>query len=771
MIRSTRPQLRLGLLHAVEPDSECSASPPRSDTLASLGPKVRLAGDLLHAVEPDSECSASPPRSDTLASLGPKVRLVSCSFAVLGLLACRTPSSKIPLEKLSADEQGDQQGETREAIEPLPVERPTDLLPPEVAVMAEAIDPSALLALLGPLDKYQELDSARAELRGQLGADIFDAEQWDELGIDSHKPAGIGMLDVASEAFFAYLSLVDEAKFEQTLLRVVDMVGAREEFASTEVAGSRVYRLNREVNVVVRDRIALLLFADDPDAVPRDYVVTAATIDPRESLGHSEQFVWARQQLQAADDGMLFINPPELLAQIGREQSNDDYGVRYAEEELARARAAGESPQVIRDREARLEEERRWQREREAERAGERELVSALFGSITGFVGAADLRNDGIVAHARLLIPSPSLLRRMFLAPEHESPLLTALGEPPVFALDGRVDLQVLLEAVELIARAEGQTLDTLNREIKVETGVDVVLGVIPTLTGEGGIMLTETRKPDVKKLGEVQKSLGLAGHAGLKDPEAMRRLLDGIARDKLLAGALARSKRGDGWVLSVPKWREVELSIVGDRLVVATDSKLAGRIRNAERGSQADALALTEHPLRGPLANPAARMYWRMIGFVLLDSREPWKQDAESMLYDMNTHHSLTPDEAAKVPRSRDFKNKLGELQKAVDDLNAYNVRRAQREFEQELALAEGFGDLGMQVEPLVDGLGLTANWRFAKGTTPLELGFMVFRIDSGTDWDEYERLNTRTYELVNELRAIRQADLDAAAANRKPN
>jgi UPF0042 nucleotide-binding protein len=31
-------------LYTVEPDSECSASPPRSDTLASLGPQVRLAG-------------------------------------------------------------------------------------------------------------------------------------------------------------------------------------------------------------------------------------------------------------------------------------------------------------------------------------------------------------------------------------------------------------------------------------------------------------------------------------------------------------------------------------------------------------------------------------------------------------------------------------------------------------------------------------------------------------------------------------------------------
>src|SRR5690606_982119 len=397
-----------------------------------------------------------------------RLGLASISFATVGLLACRTPSSKIPLDRLTTDEQEQSKGETREAIEPLPVERPTDLLPDEVAVMAEAMDPAALLQLLGPLDKHEWLDRGRVELRNLLGADIFDAEQWDELGLDSHGPAGIGLLDVESGAAFAYVSLVDEGAFERTLQRLVDAFGARDEFGSTEVRGVRVHRLGRNVNLVVREQVAMVLFVKDPEVAPRDFVVTAATIDPRESLGHSERFVWARQQLQPADDGMLFVNPPMLLEQLERERSDGmDYGLRYAEDELVRARQAGASPEVIRELEARIDEERRWQRERQAQKAGERELVQAFFGSITAVVGGADLRADGIIAHGRLLIPSPSVLRRMFLPPEHESPLLTALGEPPLFALDGRVDLQVLLEAVELIARADGETLASINREIE----------------------------------------------------------------------------------------------------------------------------------------------------------------------------------------------------------------------------------------------------------------------------------------------------------------
>lgn len=701
------------------------------------------------------------------------LNLASLSLSSLLLLGCRTPSSKIPLEKLSADDQEQSRGEARETVEPLPVERPADLLPPEVSVLAEAIEPAALLALLGPLDKYPELDMARAQVRDQLGGDILDPQQWAQLGFDSHGPAGVAILDIPSFSFVFYLSLTDEAKFEQTLLRFVDMVGAREDFSSTEVAGSRVYRLGRRASVVVRDRIALLLISDDPDEVPRDYVVTAATIDPRESLGHGERFVWARQQLQPADDGMLFFNPPELITQIQRnDNGGSDYGVRYAEDELARARAAGEPADAIREREARLDEERRWQREREARRAGERELARAVFGSINVFVGAADLRKDGITAHARALIPSPSVLRRLLLPPEHESPLLTALAEPPLFALDGRVDLQVLLELLELFARADGETLDAINRKILAETGVDVVASLIPTLSGEAGIIVTQARKVDSKRLGEVPKSLGVAGYAGLKNPDAIRKLLDQVARDKLLGGALVRAKRGDGWVVHVPDWHDVELTIVGDRLVVSTDTKLATRIRNAERGAQADALAAADHPLRGALTNPAARMYWRMIGFVLLDAREPWKQDAESMLYDFNSHPVLTPDEAAKVPRSKEYKKKLAELDKAVAEFDAYNLRRAQRQLEQELKFAEGLGDLGLQVEPLTDGLGFAANWRFASGFTPLEFGALWFRASSfDDDWAEYERLSNRTYTLVDELRVIRQADLDAAAAKRAPN
>ena len=249
-----------------------------------------------------------------------------------------------------------------------------------------------------------------------------------------------------------------------------------------------------------------------------------------------------------------------------------------------------------------------------------------------------------------------------------------------------------------------------------------------------------------------------------------MRSLLEGVVHSKRLGGALTRAKRGDGWILRVPEWRDVAINLVGARLVLSTDAKLAGRVKDAPRGEQAEALADPQHPLRGPSPTPSLRMYQRFSALVLFDSHEPWEQDAESMLYDLNDHPSLGPDAAAKVPRSRGFKKKLKELDKVIDELNAHQREQAQRRFEHDLDYAEQFGDLGVQLERLSDGVGGHALWRMAEGTTPLELGLGMFMgRDMDTDWESYERLQTRSHELREELYRIRQADLDAAAAKMK--
>jgi hypothetical protein len=228
----------------------------------------------------------------------------------------------------------------------------------------------------------------------------------------------------------------------------------------------------------------------------------------------------------------------------------------------------------------------------------------------------------------------------------------------------------------------------------------------------------------------------------------------------------LGRAKKGDGWTVSVPKWHEVALTIVGNRLVASTDPKLADRIRDARPGSQADALADPNHPLRGSLPTPALRMYQRFSWLASEGVYEQPKREPDSMLYDLDNHSILNPEQAKAVPRSKEFKKKYAEFEKALAELDKFDRRMAEQRYEKQLETARNFGDAGMQIERLADGLGARAIWRMAPGTTPLEVWLMVFMMGNSTDWSEYERLNMEVSRLREELVMIRRADLDAAAA-----
>lgn len=695
---------------------------------------------------------------------------------LFGLLACRTPSSRLPIDELAQQGEREQTGEAREQVEPLPVEAPSDLLPADVPVLVEAGDPSAVLAHIRRLDKFPEFQAVRSEASSELGVDLLDPEAWQKIGVDRHGPVGFAVLDIEAQGFAVYASLTDARAFGDFIERMADRAaargGQRDTMSSAEVGRGFVYRLGEELSIILREDIAMLVFVDRPERVGRDYPATIATIDPREALSHNKKFAWAREQVETADDGLLYVDPTGLLAQIEREMvgSDYDYGIRYAQDELDRARANGESVERIRELEQRVEEERRWQVEREARQAGERELVRALFGPIEAFVAAGELRDDGISAHARLLIPGDGLLASVFVPIEVESPLLSAVDQPPLAAVDGRVDMQVFLQLLDLFARTDGENLQEINVKIRDTTGIDMLVDVIPLLTGTGGFMLTQQHEPDVKRMYDADKNLGVAAYVGVSDPERVRKLIDGLLRSKRVP-ELSKQTRGDGWVIEVPDWYDVSITLVGDRLVVSTDAKLADRIRDARPGTQAEALADPEHPLRGRAPTPAMRLYQRFMWMLATERYESPKRDVESMLYEINQHSVLTPEQAAAVPRSRDFKRKYAELERAAAELDAHERRDAARRYEQELEFGRSLGDMGMQIERLADGLGARGVWRMAPNTTPLEVFVRLMMFGSGgqSDWAEYERLSQELGRLREELMMIRRSDLDAAAAKQQ--
>jgi len=687
-----------------------------------------------------------------------------CTALLLGT-ACKHPSTRLDLKAIEAgDENEGKSGERATKLDPLPVERPADLLPAEVALMAEASDPANVLALFAGLSAIPELNGMLDEFERMLGGDILDPNDWTKLGLDPHRSAGAALLDPRGQGFCVWLSVSDQNLFDQTLRRVASANGLDRELIVGEIAGSKVYRFNEDFNIVIRAGVAMFVLVDNPREAARDYPATIATIDPREALGRSEGFTWAREQVRANDDGMIFVAPSKLFESFAADRSGEAYGVQYAEEQLIEARRNGADAATLREFEERLAQEQQWEIERQREREASDTLARELLGPIGALVFTGDVTPTRIDAQARMLMPHSGILRDIFVPSQTQSPLVTALDEPSLFMLDGQLDVQKFLRLLDSMAKADGESLDEIDQKMRQEIGLSMLTTVVPTLDGRAGIAITRSQPANPKKFDDLPKTLGAALHFGLKDPEGMRKLLDDLARNPAAAKLFKRRKTG--WELELPDWRNVVIDVVGDRLIVSTDKGVAARVRDAKSGKQA---LPANHLGLGTVPTPALRFYQDWAWIALIDPPYSYTQTLDNLLYDLDAHAVLSPEQAAKVPQSKADKQLRKDLQKVLDDLTVLERRRLEREFNNIQAALTELGEVGMQLEVVPDGLTLHGLWQTRGQRSMIEIGASMFTSRSqGFDADqaELERLNTRSWELASEIRMQRTLDLDAAAA-----
>lgn len=689
--------------------------------------------------------------------------LALSSLLLASTQGCKTPSSTIDVGGLDspAEPDGRKPGsEAAETVEALPVEHPADLLPDDALLLVEVSDPPELLAYFDPLRQIPDFELIWSQLVGPIGADPLSPGDWAKLGLDIDGPVGGGLLEAPEFAAFAYVTTKDAQLFEESVMRVLRDTGGQSP-AVSDVGLGRVMRLESGLSLVLRENVAMFVVADHPEQLRRDYTAMAATLDPRESLGRTELFGWSRDQLGKEDDGMIFVNVPEVLAAIEADQSGDDYSVRYLEDEIDAARRRGADAEEIRMLEERLAEERNWQAERQRERAGERALVRELFGPMEVALISGDLQSGGIQAQARVRMGPESLLRRVFTPMANESPLLRGLDQELLMLQEGQVDVTAALELFDMVLRTEGENLQALNAEAKSEIGVDFLADIFPALRGDAGLAVTLDGAPNSAKLGEIPKQLGGGVYVGLRDPAAITAALDGLARNKAMGGVL-KAKRGR-WQLNVPDWRRVELAIVGDHLLLTTDPGLISRTTNAQPGAQAETLASADHPARGSQPTPAFRSYWSWKLISLVETNEPWEQKPEDFLYGIDDHHTLSPDEAAKVPHSRKFKARNKEFLRALDELNRVNRKQASQRFENQYELAELMGDFGVQLGVVSDGLRADMRWRYPNAAPPFATAAQAYMNGRIVDYDEYDRAQTAVWDLRQQLIELRQEELDA--------
>jgi hypothetical protein len=688
-----------------------------------------------------------------------------CALLLCGA-ACKTPSSRLDLEKIEQNEaeRDDKTGDAATKLDPLPVERPADLLPADVAVMAEASDPSQVLLLFAGLGQIPEFASVRGEVAGTLGGDLLLADEWSKLGLDSHRPAGIALLDVRGEAFCGWVSVSDSNLFDQTVRKAAKAIGLDRDLTVGEMAGSRVYRFNDEFSIVVRAGIAMFVVVGDARDAARDYPAMAATIDPRDSLGRSEAFDWARGQARGGDDGLIFMVPGKLFDTIARESSGDDYGTKYAEEQLANARRNGTDANGIRELEERVAQEREWQLEREREQKAGTDLARELLGPMHALVFTGDVGVTRIDAQARLLMPNGGLLRDIFVPTQTPSPLTTALDEPALMVLDGQVDVQKFLRLIDMLAKADGESLDKIDQDVRSETGISVLTSVVPLFDGRGGFALTRSRPANPKKFDDLPKTLGLAIQFGLKDADGLRKVLDDLARNPD-AAKLFKSRK-TGWEIQVPEWRNVFIDVAGDRLIISTDKGLAGRVRDAKPGKQK---LPADHLLFGSSPTPALSFYQDWSWITLVNPPYVYIQTQENMLYELDSHATLSREQAAKVPQSKADTQLRKELQKVLGELEGIERRRGEQQFNAMQTAMNELGEASIQLDVVPDGLSAHGVWQLRGQRSIIEIGasmFMMTSMGGSPDDMERDRLNNRAWELANEIRTQRMIDLDTFAA-----
>lgn len=691
-----------------------------------------------------------------------------CTLVLLGAGACKPPSTQLDLEKIEQNANDDgKAGDAATRLDPLPVERPADLLPADVALMAEASDPAQVLTLFVGLSQIPEFDGIRKEMATTIGGDLLSPTDWPKLGLDPHRPAGMALLDVRGPSGCAWVSVADQTAFDQTVRRVAAAIGIDRELTVGEMAGARVYRFNDEFNIVVRAGVAMFVFVDNPQNAARDYPAGIATIDPREALGRTESFDWARGQARAGDDGLIFVAPGKLFDTINAEGGNEDYGVKYADEQLTTARRNGADAATLRDLEERLAREQEWQREREREDQAGTALARELLGPMRALVFTGDVETTQINAQARLLMPSGGLLRDIFVPSQSQSPLVSALDEPTLFMLDGQLDVQKFLRLVDMLAKADGESIDGLDKQLHAETGISFLTSVVPLFDGRGGIAITRSKPANPKKLDELPKTLGMAVQLGLKDPEGLRKQLDDLVRNPM-ASKVFKSRK-TGWELELPDWRNLMIDVAGDRLIISTDKSVAGRVRDAKPGKQA---LPAEHLVFGSVPNPSLRFYQDWSWIVLVNPPYMYIQTPESLLYDLDAHPTLAREQAAKVPQSKADKQLRKDLQRVLDDLAVIERRRAERDFNTFQAAMGEVGEVGMQLEVVPDGLTVHGLWKTRGQQSLISIGANMFMTRmSGPDDEQAERdrLSTRSWELANEIRMQRTADLDAFAAKQQ--
>jgi hypothetical protein len=627
---------------------------------------------------------------------------------------------------------------------------PVQLLPDTTPLVATAAGVRAWLGVVdldGLVARYRsQYEQMAALVTASAGFNLLDPGQWASVGVDAGGPMGAALLDLRSESFAGFVTVADREKFRAFL----DRASAGR---LSPVLEDRGLVLKTEVDagtaVVLRDGFAFFVVVGREQRAPYDFARALATLDPARGLAASPRY---QRALAGGEPGRPLQMYLDLWAMIEAERLAeadrvDEQLTGWAEQELERAAARGAPAEEVARLRQQADEDRAWQARDRERRTRRSDLMRAWFAAVEPLVFEFSADPSGVVGAIRARMPETAPLRAAVVNAATPSPVLLALGERPVFAIGGRVDVIAALAGFEAFARAEGDDPAKLYAELRAATAVDVPRELAPILTGAGGLAVT-VAPGLLRGEGDPARSIGFAAGLGVSSPERAQALLQ-AAVQKIPVKARREPKTG-AYALDMPGYRTVYAGVVAGQIVVTTDLGVVQRVAGAAQGSLGKLLPPALVPVLTARDTAGQVLVDLTFPMYLLGARR-----SSTLSRGLEEPYAMFPDAPrAKVdaaPRSAAYKAK----RRAWEALDAKIRREEQaeerRQSQRLVALAEAMGATAGNLREQPDGLVLSGGHFFGPGGLNRAIDVMADSGGGGSEklWELYGERSAAEQEL----------------------
>ncbi len=459
-------------------------------------------------------------------------------------------------------------------------------LPTDLALVIAVSSPMGLLEKAGfsaLTHKFADLyEKGVAEVARTTGHNLLSPEGLSKVGLDLQEPAGFAILSIERESFVWFGMMKDPDAAKTALYDISGRMGVA---LSPRKAGDCLIVAeagNDDTGFLLCGKVLYFVFVDHVEAMPHTgELIRLSSVTPESSLATEPVFAKAMSRLTGGDDAALFVSVQSLLKSALAEQQRSLE--RYTLSELERldrvlaeaveSHASAEETSSIRER---LDDQKRFARQRRAEMKRDRAISELAVGKVGSVAVGADIGDEGAVACGVVTFEHDPVWKGVLERGEM-SHWWKALDQRPLWMMDGKVSVAKAFSLVKLIVEASGEDWGSLTSVTAGILGVPLALETLSSLEGTVGWAMTFELPADDSR-NASNETLGGAVVLKLSDSKKAVETVTKLLSTPLLSGMVTGGSK-EGWEIAVPDWRTVFVEVVGEWLVLSTDKGFAGRL------------------------------------------------------------------------------------------------------------------------------------------------------------------------------------------------